>query len=111
MNVHLFDGEIDTSHLVINVIDTDVKKLLDCKLSLIAKRNLEILIKAIGTKSNYDASNKIDGDQLLYMCLNYVDNEHFVNNLNVQLEDMSTGLCAQGRTHRLYQLLLAFQSF
>src|SRR5205085_12636761 len=109
MNVHVFDGEIDTSHLVVVVNDTGTNKLMNLELSLIAKRNLKILIDAIGTKRNYDHSNKIDGDDLIYMCNDYLDNQHFVANLNVQLEDMSTGLCAQGRTHRLYQLLLAFQ--
>jgi hypothetical protein len=109
MNVHKFDGEIDTSHLIIEVIDTDVNKLLECNLSAVAKHNLQILIKSLGTGKNYDNSNKINGDELLYMCLNHIDNEDFIKNLNIQLEDMSNGLCPQGRTHRLYQLLLAFQ--
>ena len=66
------------------------------------------------TKSaNYDPTNDLYADDLLYLCYEKVfesDSNDFSKMLILQLEDMVSGLCAQGRTTRLLQVLLAFES-
>lgn len=62
---------------------------------------------------NYDKSNDLDASNLLYMiCQRIFDHEHEIINydlyrsLVLQLEDMISGLCPEGRTTRLVQVLV-----
>jgi len=60
---------------------------------------------------NYDSANDLYADDLLYLCFEKVvlnQDVDFAQALILQLEDMTSGLCAQGRTTRLFQILLAF---
>lgn len=60
---------------------------------------------------NYDPSNDLFADDLLYLCFEKIvveKNEDLCGSLIQQLRDMTTGLCAQGRTTRLFQILLAY---
>jgi len=67
---------------------------------------------------NYDRANDLYADDLLYVCyLVFVDiqkmgdsevKQSFLNALDLQLTDMSTGMCPQGRCTRLLQLLQPF---
>lgn len=81
---------------------------LNSKLSLVAYNVLVILINSIGTGSNFDNTNNINGDDLLLICSSLVDNEDFILLLNSQLEEMTGGMCPQGRVDRLLQTLLPF---
>jgi hypothetical protein len=58
---------------------------------------------------SYDPTNDISVGDLLFLCKNYIDNQDFMNEFEIQLTDMQTGFCPQGRTHRLFQLLLTFK--
>ena len=66
----------------------------------------------VSRSPNYDPTNDLHADDLLYLCFEQIVLE---NNLDLtralisQLEDMRTGLCAQGRTTRLFQILLAYR--
>lgn len=63
-----------------------------------------------GTPSgNYDPTNDLDAGDLLYCCSHKIKNLDFCKILVGQLEDMTSGLCAQGRTHRLFQCLVSFE--
>jgi len=60
---------------------------------------------------NYDPINKLYADDLLYLSYEKIiveKNTDFTNILISQLEDMISGLCSQGRTTRLFQILFAF---
>ena len=65
--------------------------------------------------SNHDPTNDLHADDLLYLCwiiLEKVpDKYHFTSLLDMQFTDMNSGMCSQGRTHRLFQLVLAFKEF
>ena len=72
-----------------------------------AWNSLQIIVSRLGTMGNYDPTNKLSGDDLLYLVAlrlsrNYED---FLPMLIVQLEDLSTGSCPQGVSHRLFQIL------
>jgi methyltransferase-like protein len=66
----------------------------------------------ISSQNVYDPSNKIYVFDLLYivedLCRKYEDCSDIIKVLVEQLEDMSTGLCPQGRTTRLYQIVFSF---
>lgn len=61
---------------------------------------------------NYDPTNDLFADDLLYLCFERVvkyQDADFAQAFILQLGDMALGLCAQGRTTRLFQILLAFR--
>lgn len=62
-------------------------------------------------QGNYDNANNLYADQLLYACYLLLVNKNFDKDLLVQLaiqlDEMSSGMCPQGRTTRLYQVLYA----
>ena len=60
---------------------------------------------------NYDPTNGLYADDLLYLCSKMTHNEALISLLNEQLIHMSTGMCPQGRTHRLIQLAIPFLEF
>ena len=130
MNVHLYDGKLDlyiaTKIVEVYFLTVEEKRhkgqsLLDSledKLSPVALRNLRRLVSDIGTSANIDNTHSIvfpDGkriplcvDDLLCLCYENKLNEDFIKEFEIQLIDMSTGMCAQGRTHRIVQILTAF---
>jgi hypothetical protein len=59
--------------------------------------------------NNYDASNNLYADDLLYICakhlLNTLNSGDILDILIVQLQEISLGSCPQGRTHRLLQIV------
>ena len=85
---------------------------LEQKLDRIAQIHLDLIINSIGTQSNYDPTNDLNADDLLYLCAFEIvkaDNTEFGELFIEQLIDLQTGNCPQGRTHRLFQLLVAFE--
>lgn len=69
---------------------------------------LQRMIVAMGTPANVDPLNKLLVDDLICLCWEYRDNAAFMKELEIQLMDMATGFCVQGRTCRLYQILKSF---
>lgn len=66
----------------------------------------------VKTSRNYDCTNDVYADDLLFLCYEKVfveKDSDFARMLILQLEDMNTGLCPQGRTTRLLQILLIFK--
>lgn len=112
-DTHYYDGLIDNTLKYNNIINIDDKKqvinqLLKYINNPISLHVLNILIKDIGTCNNYDNTNNLNVDDLLCLCVQHMNNREFINELELQLSDMINGLCPQGRTHRLYQLLISF---
>lgn len=118
LNTHSYDGKINTSLLSYNILSIEDKQELGAKLLIKAKEvmshtavnYLENIISNIGTQSNIDITNNLTADDLIPLCLIYYDNQEFMKILEEQLEDMATGFCPQGRTHRLFQVIVAFQN-
>lgn len=115
LDIHTYDGKLQNTLRVNNLLSiTDKKTLASTLITPIQKINLESslllskLISDIGTGANYDPTNKISADDLLVLCSEKKDSVDFIQELIIQLQDMKTGMCSQGRTHRLYQLILAF---
>ena len=113
LNTHFYDGKI-TNELPIQKLMKEKQEygqdLLDsCKhIDKKAIKYLKTIVKDIGTPKNIDSTNKLNADDLLCLCWMHRNNKDFIDELEIQLLDMATGFCPQGRTHRLYQLLLAF---
>jgi len=120
LNIHNYDGKIAIKLLpytsTVKDLPIEQKKLLGNEL-LVAVANkinpkaIEILrqiIESIGTINNIDTTNGLIADDLICLCWHYRENSEFIKELEIQLMDMTTGLCPQGRTHRLFQILLAF---
>jgi hypothetical protein len=62
---------------------------------------------------NYDPTNDLHAEDLLCIFshiyeLEDTDKKDAIQMLCIQLEDMATGFCPQGRTTRLFQLVIAF---
>jgi hypothetical protein len=121
LDTHYYDGKLsidNIKNLTLIKEYTDEHKTtlaktiideLDMELSRTAKGYMDKIVNDIGKPGNYESSNKLVADELLFLCWNYRKNKEFIEAFNDQLEDMQTGFCPQGRTYRLYQLLLAFQ--
>lgn len=121
LNTHSYDGKIDTNQLpdLISVRQLTLDQKKEKGLELISDAKLipmnhtsvsylENIVKSMGTSSNIDTTNDLIADDLICLCWIYRHNCDFMSILEVQLMDMSTGFCPQGRTHRLFQTLLAF---
>lgn len=114
VDTHTFDGKLD-KNLILSL--SEVSKLSNeekrekcnilCK--YINNDKMKIIINDAGRESNYDKSNDIHAADLLYICVDFSTNKDFIELLRIQLTDMNTGFCPQGRTHRLFQLIMAFQ--
>jgi hypothetical protein len=116
-DTHAYDGLLSIKQLS-NLIDVqelslEQKKERGNELANIlqnptALKYLREIITCIGSSSNFDSSNNMSADDLIALCWIYRYNPNFINELEIQLSDMSSGFCPQGRTHRLFQLILAF---
>jgi hypothetical protein len=81
-----------------------------------AKRNLKIILDDFqhANHKNYDHTNDLHAEDILFylgklvakLCRSSIND--FLDLVNLQLDEMSSGICPQGRTHRFYQVALAF---
>jgi len=88
-----------------------VKILSACELNdPRAKRNLQVIIKSIGTAANKDPVTGLVTDDLLMIAHRYqlLTRSSWLLQFEEQLIDMSTGFCVQGRNHRILQILLPY---
>ena len=66
---------------------------------------------------NYDPTNNLFAIDLLWLCaeLCFLTSSEVADEvsmlINIQLEEMSSGMCAQGRTHRLFQVVASFSEY
>lgn len=124
MDIHIFDGQLlrtktSLSPYLENAFQMSSEeklKAFERLRSLIQPNvNFEIIVNDFRTGPNYDATNDLYADDILYICAELLskvpDKECFISVLNQQLSEMSTGMCPQGRTHRLIQVITAFEEF
>jgi hypothetical protein len=128
LNTHFYDGQLGDR---LREIEVHLQRAClipkDRKLSafdeldgMITKRgsarhNLHSVIQSYrhSTNANYDQSNRYDASDMLWLCYELIrtNRDDVLPILEMQLEDMSSGMCSQGRTHRLLQVVCPFQEF
>lgn len=113
LNTHFYDGKITNELSYVKDLSLTDKHQCGQDLLILfehkpAKHFLNIIVNDMGTDANVDYTNQLNADDLICLCWIHRENEVFIKEFEVQLLDMATGFCPQGRTHRLYQLLLAF---
>ena len=117
LNTHHYDGKLIITDFIADIervkkIDkvtklTKFNKLADLALTIFQKRNLSVIIRDYknNSRANYDSSNNLDAADLLYLCCEKMDDDDFRDIFILQLDDMTSGMCPQGRTTRLFQVL------
>jgi hypothetical protein len=121
LNVHHYDGQWGDVDQYISKVRTipqaiKIEKIASLKKRLVGHHKITSVainnFTTISFADTYDPSNKIYVYDLLYileeLCKGYEDPTDLLNMIGEQLDDMSSGLCAQGRTTRLYQLMISF---
>ncbi|MEX0596282.1 MAG: hypothetical protein WD512_07255, partial [Candidatus Paceibacterota bacterium] len=123
LNTHHYDGQLHTLYREIEgmvkdppSLETTYQEISELINSLLADDKkarkdthniLNILRTSTGTSANYDGSNNINVDKLLplvWACVKEYDNSAKIIFLE-QIQEMRNGLCPQGRTTRLIQLV------
>lgn len=130
LNTHSYDGKLDLARLpnlpIIHELSLCDKRsrgfklLQSCKhINSQALHYLTTIVNDMGTTNNVDNSHSITSksgrcsfsliaDDLICLCWEHRNNLAFILELEIQLIDMSTGFCPQGRTHRLFQAVIPF---
>lgn len=125
IDTHFYDGKIYITEVIrdrINkaqLISLDEKRRsaerIRSKLTeLSSVRYLDIILADWGKESNYDPTNNIHTEDLLWLCENDMKDNDLKDNdllkvLQVQLEEISLGSCPQGRVTRVFQAWISFQ--
>jgi hypothetical protein len=123
LNTHHYDGQLNTLYREIESmvkdppsLETTYQEITELINTLLADNKkvrkdtqniLNILQTSTGTPANYDGSNNINVDKLLplvWACVKDYDNSAKMIFLE-QIQEMKNGLCPQGRTTRLIQLV------
>jgi len=117
-NTHYYDKNI--SREILSKIGTfpktnKIEKFNELRYDIIKYGNLsalkyyDLIISSYVNNdgNNYDPINKIDTSDLLYIIAKNYNND-LLPILIEQLEDMKTGVCPQGRTIRLLQIIGSF---
>lgn len=117
LNTHTYDGNLAITDLsLLNIVKCWTQEQKSkCGSELIQHLSnrqalvyLQTIVASIGTSANIDPSNNLVADDLICLAWLLRNNNSFITELEIQLLDMATGFCPQGRTHRLFQVLLAF---
>lgn len=126
LNTHYYDAKLGPDleklknhiHRVQMVPKTEKLKafaVMSASLSEDANVYLGLIVSAYGTPANYDPSNSYHAEDVMYLCCELAMNSKigivFIEELDIQLADIRSGGCPQGRTHRLLQILMAFEEF
>lgn len=123
LDTHTYDGKLNVSLLpdleCVKLLSLEEKQNLGWQLVKAMKKveglnpqalhYLTGVVSSMGTPANLDPTNMLVADDLICLCWAYRKNHEFMIVLQEQLIDMKTGFCPQGRTHRLFQTLLAFK--
>lgn len=128
MDAHCLDGKLREAealiheHILLAQSIPEEQKLnafLELQ-ELIPNRNLikitnDFILYGHAPGPNYDPTNDLYADDLLYLCYLLVQDprlrDGLIRFLNEQFEEMSTGMCPQGRTHRLFSVVFAYREF
>lgn len=113
INTHDYDGKLDTE--LIGDLPTNLP--VDEKVGFIQSilndeiknnpRALNSYNVILSGNGNYDNANKLDALDLLWLCCKHAENnKDFKEILIESLADIQFGICSQGRTTRLFQILL-----
>jgi hypothetical protein len=121
MNLHSLDHHIDysfdnftfplpkSSSDQIKAVVRDLPRIYPVtQLGGMAKSTLLLLISDIGTGRNQDTTNRISADEILLKIYNILSSNPQAIEISIlesQLLEMRTGMCPQGRTIRLLQVL------
>jgi hypothetical protein len=128
MNTHYFDGKLlpDKALLHEHILraesipkDQKLNAFYDLRAKLSPNHNLNTIINDFNLYGhapgpNYDPTNDLYADDLLYLCYELLQRscaDDLIKLLNEQFEEMSSGMCPQGRTHRLISVVLAYREF
>ena len=120
-NIHNYDARYDPAALRRFQVESVGKRLtaqsrqlhvqqLFGLLPMTAKVELQMLhMLLIDAAGSMDTVNHVDGQLLFDMCLvEAVRNPEFLKEFRIQLLDLSSGTCPQGRCTRMFQCLYAF---
>ena len=143
LNTHTYDGalincqqpKIHDFLKLVSIIDdiekrsttttfvTEILKIDVSEKTQISITFLNIIMNSWGTQANFDATNNLSADNLMYVCA-FIWNElkksecsklekvcdlvDFSRVFFLQCEDIQTGSCPQGRVARLWQVVAAF---
>lgn len=130
LDVHSYDGKLGNSLSGIDSHLSFVRTLpITKKMEMIKKlegellkttcyvlesrKNFSLVVNS-PSGHNYDPSNKVDALDLLCVCSIIVENKKDDDVLAIictQLQEISLGACAQGRTHRLLQAIVSLEEF
>lgn len=130
LNTHYYDGKLSKLYTVdfINKLEEVSKIQKETKIACFQKlvslvktkqglRNLQTIIRDLEkfgrseNSPNYDGANKLHTCDLLMICCELLGKDDaekvddFLQLFNIQLAEMSSGMCAQGRTTRLFQII------
>ena len=122
-SVHLLDLEkkMFINEFVLGVSAIDIPEKNNISLSF-----LNVIVRDWGTNSNFDNTNNFRAEEVLFVCAliwNNIKTLHldktekdklikdFCRELFIQLFDMQTGSCPQGRVTRLWQVAESFYEF
>lgn len=127
MNTHIFDGQLSSSKLIIasylssdpispSSLDIAYHYLQNKIGNPIMNRLIAEAINFSRTDNrNYDPTNDLYIDEVLYLCykilLNAPADSDLLLTMNEQLQDIQTGWCSQGRIYRLLQIVLAYSQY
>jgi hypothetical protein len=114
-DTHFYDGKINHNIGVRTPEERTViiDNLLDLYISnqIPIHNNFRTIVRDMNTSANYDSSNNYHAEDILCHIAEFIldkaneeQRKDIIVNLNIQFEEMSSGMCPQGRTHRLYQV-------
>jgi len=118
LNTHWYDGKLnfyENTNFSKNIDKYDKEKLkidiLNFYEPLLTHKAFNFykqIAESFGTQENYDSSNNIWVDDIIYCLWQIRHQDNMLQMLDEQLCDMETGFCPQGRSTRLYQILLTY---
>ena len=119
MDTHTYDGKVPNNIIkrtneerkaAVEELIMLIKKYKDGSENIVGFCNLITIFNDVGNNSNYDHSNDYSADDIIFELISQLKNkdEEFIKDIIklicIQLQEMSSGMCPQGRTHRLYQI-------
>jgi hypothetical protein len=111
-NIHRLDGTLPPYKFRVGYSGTseekeEIKKLLDLPLIDSSMEVMRILVNSIGTPMGYDKRNDISIEHLLYELATFIPliDSNIMDVIDSYLVEMKTGMCHEGRSHRLRQIL------
>jgi hypothetical protein len=117
LDIHAYDGQLRE---VKKFLDADIVRVknIDKRSAFMDLRNILSLpphliglydsIVTGSPQSNYEPTNDLDAQDLLYICWERKDKDiDIIPLLKMAFEDMLTGMCPSGRATRLFQVLVS----